>query len=173
MPIYQWRSGRSFPVSAEVVGAFVEEAVATQGKVTPNDLVEAARSAKSELHPLFEWNNSVAANEHRLHQARTALSSLRIRISVESPVSSIPAFLSVSVATNDHTEPGYTSFSVIEHDPDLRRDAVLREWRQIRGWIQRTEWISEFQPLRDAAVEIEIALAGGGITGVIAVLRAE
>lgn len=173
MPSYQWKTGRSFPVSAEVVGTFVEEAVATQGKVTPNDLVEAARSARSALHPLFEWDNNAAAHEHRLHQARTALTSLRIKITIESPQSNVPAFLSVGINTNAHTESGYTTLSVIEHDPDLRREAVLREWRQIKGWIQRTEWISEFAPLREAATEIEVALAGGGITGVIAVLRAE
>lgn len=45
-------------------------------KITPKEMVDRARDEKSELHKCFEWNDTVAAEKYRLHQARNVLAML-------------------------------------------------------------------------------------------------
>jgi hypothetical protein len=40
------------------------------GRLRPDDVVEDARDPRSPMHPHFEWDNNVAADKHRLNQAR-------------------------------------------------------------------------------------------------------
>lgn len=39
-------------------------------KITPQEVLEKARNADSELHKCFEWDDSIAAEKYRLQQAR-------------------------------------------------------------------------------------------------------
>src|SRR5262245_16182963 len=47
------------------------------GALSPRDVVDAAKNDASPLHPYFEWNDSEAADQWRLEQARRLL---RVRI---------------------------------------------------------------------------------------------
>lgn len=49
------------------------------GKVTPEAFLEAATPTDSPIHDLFEWNDTVAAVSHRLHQARQIVRSVIFR----------------------------------------------------------------------------------------------
>ena len=49
-----------------------------KGKITPDDLVEEARDPSHLLHGEFEWDDSVAAHEHRKHQAREIIAEVVI-----------------------------------------------------------------------------------------------
>lgn len=46
---------------------------------TPEDIVEAAKDATTELHKCFEWDDTAAAEKYRLHQARIITSNLVFR----------------------------------------------------------------------------------------------
>lgn len=48
------------------------------GEYTPEDVVEAARSKRSSMHKLFEWDDTEAARQHRVTQAGTLLRSLQV-----------------------------------------------------------------------------------------------
>lgn len=43
---------------------------------TPDEIVEKAKNSTTELHKCFEWDNDVAAEKYRLHQARMITSNL-------------------------------------------------------------------------------------------------
>ena len=43
---------------------------------TPDEIVEKAKNSATELHKCFEWDNDVAAEKYRLHQARMITSNL-------------------------------------------------------------------------------------------------
>lgn len=43
---------------------------------TPDEIVEKAKNSTTELHKCFEWDNDVAADKYRLHQARMITSNL-------------------------------------------------------------------------------------------------
>lgn len=89
-----------------------------RGKLLPKDVVEAARSATSPLHPHFEWDDSEAAEKYRLDQARTL-----IRVCVEfvgngGSKRRIQAF--VSLSSDRHAGGGYRSLTQVMAMDDLR-----------------------------------------------------
>lgn len=56
---------------AQIVGEEIDALMAVMGgEVTPEDIVETARPQRSRLHQFFDWDNSTAAENWRLQQAR-------------------------------------------------------------------------------------------------------
>ena len=56
-----------------VVSALRSIAAKNDGLLKPEDVVEAARPANSPLHTRFTWDDSAAAHQFRLEQARTLI----------------------------------------------------------------------------------------------------
>lgn len=46
------------------------------GELDPQTVVEAAKSTRNKLHKMFEWNDTVAANAHRVERARLVMRSI-------------------------------------------------------------------------------------------------
>jgi hypothetical protein len=76
--VYEFRLGPSqFPVPAQDVGEALEAMGGhNSGEITPQEVVAAARSAEHPLHPVFEWDDTVAAEGYRKSQARDLLRSV-------------------------------------------------------------------------------------------------
>jgi len=75
---YQYRT-IDLPVPANVAGPELERIWAKHGKrLEPACVVEAARPAKAPLHPVFTWDDAVAAKQFRLQQARQLIRSIQI-----------------------------------------------------------------------------------------------
>ena len=51
-----------------------------RGRLTPEQVVEAARDENSALHDCFEWDDSTAAEKYRIEQARDLLKRVKIEI---------------------------------------------------------------------------------------------
>lgn len=64
------------------------------GRLTPEAVVNAARSNKSPLHAHFEWNDAVAAQAFRLDQARSIIRLIRVEDETTSEPQ--PAFISIA-----------------------------------------------------------------------------
>lgn len=171
---YEWKPGRSYPVAAEEVGKVVERIIKREGVCPPQALVNAARPESSPLRPLFEWDDAKAAEDHRTYQARHVLNSLRVVVIKGNPNPTPPAFLSVRVAPtaavnadagdDDDRDGGYVSHRAVQKNEAMRESVVKQEWAVIKGWLARTAWIKEFQPLRDAIPLVEAALSGTDAT---------
>lgn len=54
------------------------EEVRKEHGLTPENLVEKARSKESKTHDLFEWDNTVAGEEYRRYQARILINQVEI-----------------------------------------------------------------------------------------------
>lgn len=107
----------------EKIGLALEQVASEHaGRLHPGDVVEAARSPRSALHPHFEWNDEAAAEAYRLDQAR-ALIRL-IRISDEALDEPPRAFLSVK----DSDGVSYRRFGDVRESVDLQL-AVLKQAR--------------------------------------------
>lgn len=76
MITHTWKMPGIFKADAQKVG---EEIRALGDEVTPQQLVEAAKDESTELHKCFDWDNDVAAEKWRLHQARQIFCFLVIR----------------------------------------------------------------------------------------------
>lgn len=77
---YEFREGsRVRGVDAEAAGRELERIRRhSDGRLEPEAVVATAAHTDSPLHPAFEWDDEMAAVEHRLNQARNLIRSIRI-----------------------------------------------------------------------------------------------
>ncbi len=77
--VFGFRPGRSLKnLDPQEVGQELDRIRVEKGSLTPDHVVEAATAADSPLHNAFEWDDAVAAHQHRLTQARRLIVSIRI-----------------------------------------------------------------------------------------------
>ena len=96
----------------------IQVIVRKHGKVTPQMLVEEARSETSLIHDRFEWDDAVAGEKFRHEQARAIIRSVKI----EGPDKGIvPAFVAVVVENENCYMPIDDAYA----SPDL--------WMQVTG----------------------------------------
>lgn len=101
------------------------------GGLRPSEVVEAARDEDSVLHPQFEWDDEVAAHEHRLHQARALIRTVRVQVEGKAPRH---VFCHLP---NRHGEGTYLRTEIVAHSPDLLEQALAQFNRQIEA-LQRS-----------------------------------
>lgn len=157
--IYEWGVSRRYPIEAQFVGETVARLVQNSGGVCPPGLlVEKARPPRSRLHQLFEWDDDLAADSWRRHQARDIIGSLRIHI--EESDSRPPAFVHVRVKNDKNpskVQEGYAeTMKVVEQD-DLRDQVLGEALRQLNALRRRFESLGELQPVWAALDDITSA----------------
>ena len=104
------------PVGADVVGEELERIRAKTGQLIPDDVVKAARPKKSPIHTAFEWDDTVASEKYRVHQARNLIRAVRVVIEDESGESvSHPQFVNIN---RGHGEQYYQSTEVAVENVD-------------------------------------------------------
>lgn len=69
------RGGLAQADAAVVIGT-LKRIIQRDGKVTPDAVLAEASAQDSDLHRFFEWDDSTAAIQHRLHQARQLVRSV-------------------------------------------------------------------------------------------------
>lgn len=72
---YEWAVGSRFTLDPNIVGKACEE-LESNGNLNAASLVDMSRPEDSPTHPLFEWDDSVAAEEYRKTQAGKAIRAL-------------------------------------------------------------------------------------------------
>ena len=152
--VYKWRSGTRLPVDAQAAGDTIEALrVRAGGQLSPAQVVDAARSEGSPLHPAFEWDDTVAAARHREDHARHLIGALVVVVSPAGAEREMRAFVSV---TQDHGT-GYTALQTAMSDSELRQQVVARAWRELLQWRERYEEYAELAAAHDA---IDALVAG-------------
>lgn len=101
--------------------------------LSPEIVLEAARSKSSPLHCCFDWSDSSAAEKWRLHQARNVIRSVEI-VYESGPVR---AYQNVTVEySDDSTQLEYRDTEQLMSDPDDRAqvlECALIELRRFRA----------------------------------------
>lgn len=129
--VYDFRHGRSIKnVNPQEVGEELERLRAA-GPLTPAAVLEAATAEDSPLHPAFEWDDTAAALQHRLAQARRLIVSVRV---LNSPTAK-PTVAFVSVRTPDKGRQYVPTVEAMSDDEIRVR--VLVEIRQALESIER------------------------------------
>lgn len=65
-------------ITPEVVGQELERIHEVNGTLRPQFVVDAARPEEAPLHPAFEWDDFVAAEQYRNAQARSMIKTVQI-----------------------------------------------------------------------------------------------
>lgn len=153
---YTWRPGSQIRIDPGKAGREME-AVRREndGALTPQSLLERARSANSAVHDHFEWDDGIAAEQHRLSQASDLIRAIAIditRSNVEPP-KPIRAFVSVE-------RQGVRSYTSTVHalsDADLRRQVLEKAFADLEVWRQKHADLVEFARIF-AAIDEQRAL---------------
>lgn len=116
--IYKVKSGYHIKQSmAQVVGEECER-LESEGRLTPQALVDASRPEDAPLHCCFEWNDSVAAEKWRQTQAAYIIRS--VEVTVDESCEPTRAF--VATVTDDSRE--YRAIGYVLRSSE-GRDALL------------------------------------------------
>lgn len=125
---YKWNVNGIFKGDANKVGAELER-IEEEGELTNASVLEYAKQNKnSELHSCFEWNDNVAAQRYRLHQANQILVSISLVIDDSEPEETTRAF--VSIKTKEDTKVFKNIVSVIENNEEYNqlKDKAKRDF---------------------------------------------
>lgn len=108
---------------------------AAGGRLKASAVVEAARDPRSVLHPHFQWDDSLAAEAHRLNQARRLIASVTIVHHRENiTVRSVSYVRDPRLPVN---EQGYVAVRSLKSDKDAARDAVMAEFARANSALLR------------------------------------
>lgn len=128
-------------------------ALADDGVIRAADVVAAARDEASALHPCFEWDDSEAAEQYRLVQARALL---RVYVEVSAPDSSpTPVFVSL---TSDRVKEGggYRALADVMSNDDMRAQLLADAFRQFASMRQKYQHLKQLAGVWDAVDEAEM-----------------
>ena len=147
-PHYGWRPGSRIKIDAQKAGREMENIrTSNDGRIAPADVLGRARSSNSSLHDHFEWDDSVAAEQHRLSQAGELIRSITVDVS-RSNIETKPVRAFVSVV--EQGEKRFTSTLHAMSDVDLRRQVLERAWAELLAFRQKYGELRELAAVFEA-----------------------
>ncbi len=152
--IYNWKAGTRSKVSAQVAGEVCAE-LEREGELTPEALVDASRSEGAPLHEAFEWNDSVAAEQYRTHQARYIIRSLETE--VEPARQRTRAFVTLERTKGTHE---YHSIEAVFRNEGDRESLLARAKAELRALKRKYETLAELRDVFDAIDALDGELSG-------------
>lgn len=130
------------------------ERLKADGVIKPADVVDFARDENTALHACFTWDDSEAAQQYRLLEARNIL---RVYVTTEaSDTSSVRAFVSL---TTDRTKEGggYRSIADVMSDDALREQMLRDAFAQFKTMQQRYKALQQLSKVWEAVDAAEQA----------------
>jgi hypothetical protein len=131
------------------------------GELKPEFVVNDARNPNSPLHSFFEWDDTEAAEQYRLNQARRLIRTV-VAIYTEIPNREpVRAFMHIrpsapaNTETKGEREPSYyTSTVEALTKPDLRFGVLRRAKAELDAWRQRYADLKELSAVMERAALI-------------------
>lgn len=144
--VFKWRT-LNLPVSAQAAGEHIEELDKKFGEVTPQILLDDARPEGSLLHPLYEWNDGVAAEKYRLFQSRRIMSELVV-VKCDDPVIDVkePVRAFVSVAKH-HEKALYRPVVTAMKEEDSREMVISNAKAELEAVDRKYRGLLDFEKL--------------------------
>lgn len=119
MKQFTFRDGnRISGVDADVAGLELERIHEKHGALKPKAVVDESRPDDAPLHPVFEWNDEIAAEEWRVHTARNLIRSVHVIKENSEPA---PVYVNVQNANKDRE---YQPIDVVVQKVDLYAAAI-------------------------------------------------
>lgn len=121
---------------------------AHNGLLRPEDVVEFAKNPETALHSRFEWDDSAAAHQWRLEQARNV-----IRVHVTT-VANNEVRMWVSLDTDRYSTSGYRSLEDVMTDEKRREMFIKQAARDFRIFRAKYQMLKELAPLFEIAEQV-------------------
>ena len=111
---------------------------------SPQDILEKARDESTELHKCFTWDDSVAAERWRVHEARVITRQLVIR---EQEVPKDRPEVRLFYKTDN--ESGYKPTELIVQKEDEYKELLKRAYDELRIFKRKYSMLKELQEIFD------------------------
>ena len=144
MPKISWSRGYRAKIKPEVAHTALEKIREKNGNLTAGMVLLEAKKARNPLHKAFEWDDSTAAEEFRLEQARRMLRSIEI-VYTELPKTPLRQYEVVTEpAKKDSPERKvYKTVEEILEDPTTRDELLGRAIRDAITFRKKYHALSE------------------------------
>ncbi len=160
---YEWADHYDGKVPAQVAGTEITRISEKYGGgVTPQAVVDESKPRDAPLHPVFEWRDEVAANEHRKDQASRTIRSIRVVVVEDERIVSKPAFVSVTVVDEDEDNAGhykkrrYEPADEAMADQDKSKQVLADALAMLRGIQKRYRDLSALAPVWAALDAVDV-----------------
>jgi hypothetical protein len=125
--------------------------LSADGVLRPEAVVDYARSPETALHSLFTWDDSEAAHQYRLWQAREII---RVRIMLlPGHTKPIRAYVSLT-SDRIHPQGGYRAIVDVLGNPEHHEQMVADALREFQIFEAKYRALRELQPLFAAAENV-------------------
>jgi hypothetical protein len=130
-----------------------------EGAITPEAVVKAAKAKRSPLHPYFDWDDTSASKQWRIHQARMLICRIKVEYLDQDQESiKVRAYHNVSIAADDENEGSrfyvdtQTAMTVSTY-----RDQILANCRRdIATFKEKYRALKEVESIIDAMNGVEV-----------------
>jgi hypothetical protein len=123
-------------LTPEVVGREMDTIYNEYGKIDATTVVNLARKKNHPLHAGFEWDNSIAGEEYRKHQARVMIGAvIKIKRTDPEPIRYRRASEYINVTRKD--DRTYVSTAKALSDEELRKQVLKRALKEAKSWKER------------------------------------
>lgn len=127
---------------------------AAGGILYPEDVVEFAKNKHTALHQCFEWDDTEAAHQHRLWQARTLI---RVAV-VVGPENTESTRAYVSLTVDKGKSRGYRAIVDVLNDKDLKARMLDDARDDLLLFRKKYEVLKDMAELKGLFVEIDNTL---------------
>lgn len=112
-----------------------------EGELRPTDVVKEAESPESPLHEHFEWDDSLAAQNHRLEQARKLI---RVVVEVIGPARTMRTRVFVSLTPDRQKEDGgYRLVHAVLQNPTYRAQLLADALQEMQRFEKKYQDLTE------------------------------
>ena len=139
---------------AQVYGEYLWKLKEENGDVlTPEHVVNCAKTKSSPLHDYFEWNNDDAGSKYRLWQARYLIGRIEVIVKCDDSEEQVRAFHNINVIHDDESDNvrGYVTVKDIRENPDYLQIVLDNAIKEIVSWKNRYnqyQKLGKFKPLK-------------------------
>lgn len=144
--VYSWKENARIKTDANIAAAMCQELENSGKGLSAQTLLEANVPEDAPLHNEFEWDDTTAANEYRLSQARHIIGSLVV---VAENVEPVKMYFNISRAKSD-----YTSITTIMQSTDTREKLFETAMKELKAFQRKYSSIEKFEKVFAAINEL-------------------
>lgn len=146
--VYQWKPKvpYTFKTDAQTAGEICET-LNQENRLSAETLVDISRPVDAPLHQEFEWDDGIAGEEWRKHQARHLLHSL-VTVDDKAPTEPIRGFFKIERSKNT-----YESITSILQKPDKYAALLDTALSELKAFSRKYCAIKELAPVLSAIDE--------------------